>query len=680
MSAQRESLYEPSDWLSADAFAADFIASECRRLHVHPDQIPEDDIKQALAEKIFASPMFSIRNYFFTTTKTQEVKTIEPNIGQVIFDLVCESQRKRGYAQRIIEIKPRQVGWTTWMIARGMWRGIQPNNNIVFMVSDDDVVKDINRRLGTIYNNLGWITPMRRIENQQRVHFSNPDPRTRDFEKGLESQIIVVPPGPIRGVTPNVLILSEFAHWRDQANVDTSHVLTGVMSGMSAGPESAVVIDTTPNGFDEDYYPMAQEAMDRNPKWVRAWERKTIPTQQEIVSGAFGEPDRPEAGWIPAFVSWLWHPEFCTKEDSPWGQLKKLTDQQRQHIEATLGKEEKYGDEAELELVKKYGASLGRIHWRRWKIDTDIQGYDARQKVLTFTQEYLHNAQDAFVDFGNNAFDQAGLDCIRRQRKNPSARGMLRARVNGAYLEWEVDETWQSDWEEMRFWAPFEPGERYVIGADLGWSFDSMDADQTYATVLRRRDRKQVAVYEARCPMHRVRKSLYSLYRYYGNAFLGIEVKGPGKNLVRELFDMGATNQYRWKRLDADIVEDTKWLGWETSDHTRPIMEGVTVEAIARRNEDGRSDPSIILRDAKTILQLCEVKRYEDGKIKARAGRHDDAADALMIALALDRDPMNPYLPPVAVQQRAVSSTIQTYQGIMAGRRPDRRSPSLKDM
>ncbi len=274
-----DSLYTQDDWINAQDYAARYITQQCKERRIAPDQVGEDEVKLAIVEHVLRSPMFWIRNFAFTVSKKADLILIEPWIGQLLFDTVCESQRRLGYAQRVIEIKPRQVGYTTWLIARAMWRALQPNINVVFMVPDDDVAKDISRRVATVFNNLGWMAPLKRIENQVRVVFSNPDPRTREFDRGLDSQILITVPGSLRGVSPHVVVLSEFAHIRDSSTVDPAEMLTGLLSGMSAGEESAVFIDTTPNGYDEDYYPMVMESIERNPKWAKSWERSTIPTR-----------------------------------------------------------------------------------------------------------------------------------------------------------------------------------------------------------------------------------------------------------------------------------------------------------------------------------------------------------------------------------------------------------------
>lgn len=633
--------------MSGEDYATQYVIDECKRRHCTPEEIDDDDVKMALAAQALEWPIFMIRNSFHTVSKSHELVSIEPFKAQIVLDITCESQRRIGVAERVITIKYRQLGSTTWFLGRGMQKGLQPNNIIVVMVPDDEVAKTINKRVGDIYNNLGWMTPMRRIENQKNVTFSNPDPRTRDFDKGLDSQIVIVVPGPLRGISPiSTLILSEFAHIGDTSNIDPTTMLDGVLTGMSKGPETAVYIDTTPNGYDEDYWPMAKEAIDRNPKWVKSWLKIPFLSKKEIIEGALGLPDRPDVGWVPYFSPFTAHEEYTTRDYSPVAQRPRLTAERKRELEASLGKMSKYGNDEEIELIKKYGATLGTLAWRRYTIDNDIQGFDERQKLLTFRQEYAHSWESCFVDYGNSAFDPLGLEAISKMGREPTGRGLLRQGNEGGFLRWYIDHNLY-EWDEMRFWAPSEGTEKYVIGVDLGWNFESLECDQTYAHVFRRRDRKQVAVYESRAPMHRVRECLYSLYRYYNNALIGVETKGPGKNLCYELWQMGVRNQYRWKRLDQEMPEETKWLGWETGPNTRPGMEGILMEEIAHRDPSGEPMPGIILRDQKTIDQLRSLKRYPDngGKIKARSGSHDDAADGLMITLAVDRDPLNPYMP-----------------------------------
>jgi len=356
-----------------------------------------------------------------------------------------------------------------------------------------------------------------------------------------------------------------------------------------------------------------------------------------------------------------------------------LPEKRLQHIKATLGKLEKYGNDREEELVEKYGVSLYRIAWRRRKID-DMKHRDPHMRLLMFEQEYATTWSDCFVEGGRVAFDRLGLAELRKQVREPAARGLLRSErkdgIDRVILDTAVP---FNAWEEIRVWAAPEPGEQYVIGVDLAIAFESEDADWSVAQVLRRRDRKQVAIYDAKVAPHRFREQLYLLYRWYNNAYLAIETEGNGYSLCRELYDMGARNQYYWKRLDVDIPKITDYLGWETNHKTRGQMQSVLAEAIAYRLPDGKPEPSIILRDEKTVREIVQAKVYPNGMVAAPSNNHDDAMMALMIALMADEDMMNPYRPKGTVHERRELNALVARYGTF-GASGDRNRPTLASL
>ena len=49
-------------------------------------------------------------------------------------------------------------------------------------------------------------------------------------------------------------------------------------------------------------------------------------------------------------------------------------------------------DKEEMNLMEMHGADLEQLAWRRWKIDTDLNG-----KVDLFHQEFPTTAQEAFL-------------------------------------------------------------------------------------------------------------------------------------------------------------------------------------------------------------------------------------------------------------------------------------------
>jgi hypothetical protein len=371
----------------------------------------------------------------------------------------------------------------------------------------------------------------------------------------------------------------------------------------------------------------------------RAHETPSLPYETVVSVEDYGRADVYDASVKDshAFVANGIVVHNTTKDDLPTGELPALTPLAIDELlrsERKIGSREEYGGDQEEELIKVHGATLGNIAWRRNKIDKN-PGPDWRYRLLGFTQEFGIHHDSMFVTYGTTPFDPLGLEAIHKQVMDPYLVGKMRDGENGPYL----DSTFRSDWEQVRLWSnPTSLDEAFLIAVDLGRAYMNKDADDTFAHVLRRHDQKQVCVYQAKVPPTEVRQQLYLLHRYYNNALMVVETdEGIGYSLVRELYDMGCTNQYYWTRLDKDIPHPTDYMGWETNPKTRPIMQETLVEEVNRRTPDGKPWPGVIIRDYETYRQLTNLERDPNGTIEGSGKTHDDAAIAMMIALTSNR-------------------------------------------
>lgn len=653
---QKSTVYNAFDWMTAEQYLKHIMSGRERT---------QEDMNFArfhLTKQFLDSPVFAIRNFMYTIDKaTKRDVLCDPFIGQVMLDKAIEQQRRARMRQRVVEIKPRKVGWTTWNLGRGLQASMHPNTNVLVCIDDADVVQNIMLQVSQFYTNLpGWMKPDTRIENLVSLVFENPDSKSRQIRPGLNSSFVVTVPAEMRGVrAPNVAIMSELAHYKD-----AGEVLDALQSGMGEHEETCIIIDTTPRGFDDYYYPMVFEAVKRNPNLRKFWERNTIPSREEVINSTFGLADDP-SDYIPVFCAWFWHEEYTTRDDEregghPRGHLPKMTKAQREELIETLGKRREYGGDEEIELRDRFNVGLPRLFWRRKKIDGYI-GSDWRRKLVTFRQEFASTWDGCFVDYGDTPFDPEGLEQIRAQLREPLAWGIMEP-----YSPNPGDESlpvvptlkrgYRSDWEEVRIYSNSLPGKRYIAGIDVASAFESKKADFSVCSIILPHrnccyDPKElqrvtcgvyyelVAVYQAKVPPHRLKEQIFLLYKFYNNMLLAIETAHTGYSLCRDLFDMGADNQYRYKRLDEDILNpDSKWLGWESNFRTRPTMEDALTEVIGHKGRDGAADVLIRMPDKQTFAEIASLKRYPEGGIAAQGKGHDDHADALMIALAVAKE------------------------------------------
>jgi hypothetical protein len=637
------SVYRPEDWMTE----GEYVRSLVGRGPITDEAIGLYRVR--LMRHILDSHMFFARNYGVTVDKQlARIVPFDPWFSQTGLDYTIEVQRRLGYAQRVIEIKPRQVGWTQLLLSRCVHTILHPNKNAVVFVPDMDVSRQMMGRMGMILNNLpAWLSPMRKISNAALVEFENPNAKDRPRNPGLGSALACIVPADFRGATNlNMVVLSEYAKYR-RTGLDVAAFSDALFSGIAESVETCVVIDTTPMGHDDYYEPLVMDACERNPNWVKRWYCKERRTRQDVIAGYLGEPDRPDH-WVPYFTRWTDHERYTTKDDHPRGELPALSEYQRKLLlQGTKGTErlgtvDRYGGDEELWLMREHHATLGNIWWRRYKIDHNTNP-DWRNRLIAFRQEFAIDHDSCFVSYGRAPFDPRCMDVIAHQLRDPFAVGILRQDAHGRIY---LDPDYRSQWEQVRLWSTPEPGEQYVIGVDIAHAFENPLADDSVAQVLRRRDLKQVCVYQAKVPPHRLVPQLYLLYRWYNDAFLAIETEdGIAYPIVRQLFDMGATNQYRYKRLDQELPEDTKWLGWETNPRTRGELQETLVRVISNVDEANNPQPLIVIRDRDTFRQLSSLERRPDGLICGSGKTKDDLAMALMIAVRAHYDPNAPYVP-----------------------------------
>lgn len=601
----------------------------------YPAQSELDLWREAETAAFVSSPLFSMRGYLTIDNKRGDFQMLDPWACQYALHIAIESQRVRGLKQQIVEIKPRQIGYTTYLLARGLWKAMHPNQKVSIMVIEEKVADELSKKLATMYNNLPvHMKPMKRIDNLKFVIFDNPNSIDRAANPGLNSSIFIGVPSSQRGRTPHMVVASEYAYWDEELQ---DEFMTGLVGPMAMNDASCVVIDTTPNGHDDGYEPLVQKAIKNNPRWVKSWEKHGMVTVEDIRAGKLGEPDHPERGFIPVFWPWYWHEEYTTKDEHVRGELPRLSDKQRKELLAAIGKDEQYGKEDERDLFKR-GVTLPRLWWRRRKMDS-YENSDSRKRILTFRQEFASDWQSCFVDYELSPFDPLALDAIQKQVQPSCYRGILRRDDKGIYL----DQQWNSDYEEIRVYAAPKHGEFYCIGVDTQIAYESAESDATVAQVVRVRDHKVVATYTARVPQYRLREQLKFIYDWYNQAYYAIETQGIGYGLVRECMEMGMHNTYYWKRLDKDFPEESHYPGWQTDARSRPIMEQAIIELIECKDPAGNYVPAIIIPDKQTVDELVSVKRDPTGKIKASSHAHDDHVDALMICCAIMNDPFFPY-------------------------------------
>ena len=67
----------------------------------------------------FSAPTLWIKQNLSIIDKKGDLIRLFPNIGQLMLAKMMVRQRRAGFPVRIVLLKPRQVGWSTWSEAEG---------------------------------------------------------------------------------------------------------------------------------------------------------------------------------------------------------------------------------------------------------------------------------------------------------------------------------------------------------------------------------------------------------------------------------------------------------------------------------------------------------------------------------------------------------------------------------
>lgn len=641
------SLYDPSEFTTVPEWLTQKYGTT---------DIPDENallVRLAMTGMIRDSYTWFANNFAWLSDKRGRRTTLRPFAGQAIHRVTLDSQLKAGLPGYLVEVKVRQIGWTYENIARALHYCLEEDRRAMILVDDEDVATEQSLRLGTMLNGLpGWLQPMRRLQSIKQINFENPNPKDRLAHPGLNSSIQITVPSSFRGSPPGFVCVSEYAHMEPERQ---DQIQQGIVSASAMTPNTIIVIDSTPLGYDDSYEPMVKEAIKENPRWTKRIETWNSLKQgemnaQDILDGILGIPDSVEKGYptmVPAICFWRFHEEFdCRSKVNPRGELPPLTKAQKSETEATLGHLAKYGGDEETDLRDRYGVSTSRLFWRRRKIDR-YKMKSEEMRLLTFRQEFAGSTvEEAFVESGKAPFPRDCLDALRRQKRHPIAVGLFEGEDRFAHWEYNgepykgMETRDPNHWQQIRVYAPPENGEKYTMGVDTDIAYESEESDATVAQIVRFRDAKLVCTYEAKVGSHELMKQLYCLYRWYWNCYYAIETAGMGYDLVRRCIDAHMGNTFYYKRTDADYPDETKFPGWETQKpFMRAQMDQTLLEMLCHRNPaTGKPEPACIIPDGKTINEICNLSRTPSGSFKSTRG-HDDHADSLMIAWCIARDP-----------------------------------------
>ena len=571
------------------------------------------------------SPLVWFAIYCRILDKLRQEITPKPNVAQIRMAEAVEHCLVNKIPCRIIMVKPRKVGISTFAVAIAYWI-MRKRKAFAAIIADkdarSDILFDILKFIGE-KDRFPWgdgITPTF-THKKMSLGTADDSSHAEKFTAGNPNSTI--------GETPQILIATEAAHYPKGGAMDGSKTMTNTLASIPKKPNTFVLVESTAAGMSGFFPTMWQDA-----QWPTFYE----PGQEYFRKYLDGQ-NQGTSAYIRVFVAWWEMDEYVLAVDND----------QRAYLDRTLTPEEKKGIEA-------YGWSHEQLAWRRDTIKNECLGSETK-----FKEDFPSSPDEPFSVSGSPRFDSNGLTYLRNLAKSiPYKSGILSDidPIRGGrptFTPTQDNEAWVKLWELPKV------GCRYFLGTDV-----AEDKDMNPATGDNevKRDRHGPFVIRAGFSDDRgvrwrprevgrimppcrwghdlLAKRLYLLSVFFGGCPIAPEMNNHGLALAKELKRLGAV-LYSQTIVDPLTQIEQKVYGHRTTPANRPDVIENLAKSIrnAEPKQDQLDETLTIDPDALEILDLDALSECgtfvigKDGRAAASPGNHDDDVMGLAITFYL---------------------------------------------
>ena len=555
------------------------------------NQLKDIENLKKLASRAYSEPLW----YYETCLRVQEFGSgklipFSLNPVQTILHSIAERQLKNSDHVRLIVLKARRFGVSTWVQARFFHKAAtRQNKNVRIVTHSRDATSTMFGMTRLMEENLpDVIKPGVRYSGKNELVWGT---------LGSEYGLATVGGREVRGSKTDYLHCSETAFWGESG----SDYLTGLLNTVVQGYQTEVVIESTANGVGGVFHDMYQEA------------------------------EHGDSGFESVFIPWFCYSHYRTEFKD---------EEEKESFVEKLGQDPKYGGEEEKLLLGqeteydigreeplKFTIDLEKLNWRRNCIRTQCQG-----DLDKFHQEYPSNPREAFVTTGRGVFDRDALSEIylssqKRMRETPPKLYSIpvkRRKENGknSYLL-------EPDPKDgiLSVWNPPKGEREYRIGVDVseGIEIGNRDTDYSVACVLDAETYEECATLRTKIDPDLLAWQLTALGIWYNEALLTVESNNHGLvtlKFLQEIHNYPAI--YYDRTLDERSNRATRKIGFKTSIKTKPVLVDYLRELIREKE--------IQVYSPKVIDELQTFVFLPNGRTEAQAGSHDDCVMALSLA------------------------------------------------
>ena len=249
----------------------------------------------------FAKHVLKIRD-----KETGRITSFAFNSAQLYLHKKIEEQLADIGKVRVLIVKGRQQGCSTYVEGRYYWRAVRHKDKVVFILSHQADTTQILFEMVERYWELSPepTKPIADVANKKRFKFKEIN---SGYSVGTAGSADVG-----RGGYVNLFHGSEVAFWENAHSVKT-----GVLQSVSGGAGTEIILESTANGMSNDFYTMCMDALEK------------------------------KSDYRVIFIPWYWQDEY--QRETPADGVLELTDEEEEYKEL-------------------YELNDHQIYWRRAKI------------------------------------------------------------------------------------------------------------------------------------------------------------------------------------------------------------------------------------------------------------------------------------------------------------------------
>lgn len=522
--------------------------------------------------ELFAEKYIKIKDH-----NTSKILPLVFNRGQRILHAISEKMKAAKGFIRIILLKSRRFGGSTYVEGRYYWRTSLNSNRSTFIVGHEERSTKTLYAMATLMQEQNSLSPSTRKSNAQELIFDNQQ------GTGLKSQYELataknVSAGRSQGI--HYLHGSEVAYWPD---ADT--LLDGLFQCVPDPPsESEVYLESTAQGCGNRFHVDVIEAY---------CEGKYPYYQEDDITYAWYNPEK---DWVLVFIPWFVHDRYRKDFES---EDRKIAFTEKLNAKIFSKEELRWEDSEAKKLYKKYRLDLEQLYWREWCIENKCHG-----SVDIFHQEYPSTVEEAFLSTGTNVFPKSLCDSVEEFCQEPVVIGdiidrmgkpAIRPNPHGHFSVWE-----KPDPKEIYFMTIDSAG-----GIKESQKETGKEPDPSCIDVYNHRTGKQVAQWHGHIDYDLISDIAELIGLMYNKATACVELLNHGYTVVADL------KKKHYPMYCAKPDEP----GWLTTGKTKPQM----CDSLYQMARDG--DIRIMCKET-----VSEMRTFiEEGRhYNASPGCHDD--------------------------------------------------------